>query len=309
MSKTNFTSAGPAAQRGFLNSQYLAPGVNGNVFYVDSVGGSSSGPGWTPEQAYSTIALALAQCVANNGDEIHVMPTHNEGFGDAQLTVNKAGVKIKFLKSGNARGRIDYDHANASIDITADNVVIEGASLLPSVTAVLIGIDVNAGVVGTILRDIVTLSGEDGAGVDEFAKTIDIKAGCTGTTIENCTFTQHASAAGVLSCICLTGASDLVTVRECTFWTAGAGLVAAINGITTLSTRLLVENCRITADNEPGIELLTGTTGLFRNVFIFSDLATIAAATVADGCAHFNVRYVEVGDESDAAVKTASADD
>jgi hypothetical protein len=308
MTKTRFSASTPN-DRALLNSQYLETGTLGNVFYVDSVAGSADGPGWTPINAFNTIALALAQCVANNGDEIHVMPTHNEGLGNAQLTIDKSGVKIIGRKSGTKRARIDFDHANASIDITASNVHIEGLALLPSVTAVLVGIDVNAAVTDTVIRDIMTLPGEDGAGVDEFAKTIDIKAGCDRTLIEGVELTQHASAAGVISCVALTGASDMVKIRNSIMWAAGAGLVAPINGDTTLSTRLLIENCTLIADNEPGVELLTGTTGVIKNVDIFTDLATIAAATVADAMAHFRVRYVEVGNESDAVVKTASVDD
>lgn len=280
----------------------------GKIFFVSSVTGTASG-GYTADSPAATIAQALSLCTANKGDVIYVLPGHNEGFGDAQLTVDKAGVRIVGLGEPADWPRIDFDHANASIDITANGVTIENFQLLPSVTAVLVGIDVTAGVTDTTLRNIRTLPGEDGAGVDEFAKTIDIKAGCSRTTIEDCVFTQHASAAGVLSCICLTGASDMVTIRRVRAWTAGAGLVAPINGDTTLSTRLTIEDCVLVTDAEPGIEVLTGTTGVIRNVDIFGDLATIAAATVADGMAHFRVRYVEVGNESDAVVKTASADD
>lgn len=282
--------------------------ISGSVFFVSSTTGSANG-GHTPDAPAATIAQALALCTANKGDRIYVFPGHNEGFGNAQLTIDKAGVRIIGLGEPANWPRIDFDHANASIDITANGVTIENLRLLPSVTDVLVGIDVNAAVTDTTLRNIVSLPGEDGAGVDEFAKTIDIKAGCTRTLIEDCVFTQHASAAGVLSCICLTGASDLVTIRRVRAWAAGAGLVAPINGDTTLSTRLTIEDCVLVTDAEPGIELLTGTTGVIRNVDIFGDLATIAAATVADGMAHFRVRYVEVGNESDAVVKTASADD
>lgn len=282
--------------------------VAGGIFFVSSVTGSAAG-GYTADAPAATIAQALALCTAGAGDVIYVLPNHNEGFGDAQLTVNKAGVRIVGLGDGTNRPRIDFDHANASIDVTANNVTLENLTLLPSVTAVLVGIDINAGVTNTTLRAIESLPGEDGAGVDEFVVTVDLKAGSTRTTIDNSLFTQHASAAGVNSCVKLSGASDLVTIRNCTMWTAGSGLIAPINGDTTLSTRVLVENCILVADDEPGIEFLTGTTGVFRNVAIFSNLATIAAATVADGVAHFNVRYVEVGNESDAAVKTASADD
>jgi len=295
---------------GSLDIQGSVTGAtHGDNYFVDSVNGSASGDGLSWATALTTIAAALDLCTANNGDVIWVAPGHNEGLGNAQLTLDVAGVKIIGIGEGPARPRIDFDHANASIDITASGVTLENFTLLPSVTAVLVAIDVNAAVTNTTLRKIESLSGEDGAGVDEFAKTVDIKAGCTRTTIENCLFTQHASAAGVLSCVCLTGASDHVTIRNCEMWASGAGLVAPINGDTTLSTRLLVENCTLVADDEPGIEVLTGTTGVFRNVDIFSNLATIAAATVADGCAHFRVRYVELGNESDAVVKTASVDD
>jgi hypothetical protein len=117
-----------------------------------------------------------------------------------------------------------------------------------------------------------------------------------------------------LACIRLTGASDDILIEDPDLECLGAGAVAPINGITTLSTHVHIRGTGqgkaiLTSDNEPGIELLTGTTGVIQSVDIFSDLATIAAATVADGMAHFRVRYVEVGNESDALVKTASVDD
>lgn len=307
--KTQFAQSVPSAQPGFLNSTYHEQGVVGNVFYVSSVTGNASGPGWTPETAFTTIALALAQCVDHNNDKIVVLPSHNEGIGNAQLTWNKAGVWIEGRGRGASVPRIDFDHANASIDITASGMRVSNLQLLPSVTAVLIAIDIATGVTDTVLENIRSLPGEDGAGVDEFAKTIDIKAGCDRTLIRDCDFTQHASAAGVLSNVCLTGASDLVEIRDCRMWAAGAGLVAPINGDTTLSTRLLIENCVLVTDAEPGIEVLTGTTGVIRDVDIFGDLGTIDAATVADGMAHFDVKYCEVGDEAGTLVKTESADD
>lgn len=299
-----------AADMGFLRAkQKFTDSPNaGRVFFVHSGTGSANG-GRSFDSPAATLAQALALCTASKQDRIYILPGHNEGIGDAQITVDKAGVQIVGLGQGADRPRFDFDHANASIDITANSVSIENITLLPSVTAVLVAIDVNAAVTNTRLSQIESLPGEDGAGVDEFAKTIDIKAGCTSTLVENCLFTQHASAAGVISCIALTGASDLVTIRRCYCWTAGAGLVAPINGDTTLSTRLTIEDCVLVTDAEPGIELLTGTTGVIRNCDIFGDLGTIAAATVADGMAHFRVRYVEVGNESDAVVKTASADD
>ena len=282
----------------------------GDTFFVHSgTGTNGAGYGRNPDSPVATIDYAIGLCTANKGDVIYVLPGHNEGLGNAQIAVDVDGISIIGLGRGSAAPRIDFDHANASIDVIADGCTLRNLRLLPSVTAVLIAVDVVAGATDTLLDGLETLPGEDGAGVDEFANTVDIKAGCDRTRVENCTFTQHASAAGVIACVKLTGASDGVVVRNCVAWTAGAGLVAPVNGDTTLSTNLLIENCTLTTDAEPGIELLTGTTGVIRNVDIFSNLATIAAATVADGMAHFRVRYVEVGNESDAVVKTASIDD
>lgn len=306
--KTDF-AGGTQSDRAALNRMYNFPEKIGNVLFVSSTTGSSAGPGWSPNSAYATVAQALAAATANNGDVLYLLPGHNEGIGNAQLTWNKAGVKIIGIGEGPARPRFDFDHANASIDITASGMTVQGIDLLPSVTAVAIGIDVNAAVTDTKLIDVRALQGEDGAGVDEFVLTVDVKAGCDRTKFVDCRLDQHASAAGQVAHVKLTGASDGVTIRDCWMRVAGAAAVACINGDTTLSTNILVENCVLTADDEPGIELLTGTTGVFRNVDIFSNLATIAAATVADGVAHFRVRYVELGNESDAVVKTASVDD
>jgi len=281
----------------------------GNRYWVHSSGGTGSQYGHTPSAPLSTLAAAVALCEANNGDRIYVMEGHNEGKGDAQWDLNVAGIEIIGLGRGSSAPRFDFDHANASINVKANGIKIHNIRLLPSVTAVLIAIDIEAGVTDTLLSQIESLPGEDGAGVDEFAKTIDIKAGCSRTHIDGCTFSQHASAAGVLSCVCLTGASDQVKITNCVMWAAGAGLVAPINGDTTLSTRLLIDNCILVTDAEPGIEVLTGTTGVIRNTQIMGDLGTIDASTVADGMGHFDVKYVEVGNEAGTLVKTESVDD
>jgi hypothetical protein len=281
----------------------------GAIFFVSSGSGSSTYDGSTPDTALATVAQALSLCTASAGDTIYLMPGHNEGIGNAQLTWNVAGVRIIGLGQGSTVPRIDFDHANASIDITANGVLVRNIRLLPSVTAVLVGIDVNAGATDVILEDVEVLPGEDGAGVDEMATAIDIKAGCTRTTIRRFKHRQHASAAGVIAPIKLTGASDDVLIADCDIVAAGAGLVAPINGDTTLSTNVRVLRCVLQTDAEPGVELLTGTTGIIADCSIFGDLATVAAAIVADGCAAFRNEYIEVAPERGVLIGTASAND
>ena len=173
----------------------------------------------------------------------------------------------------------------------------------------MIGIDIEAAVTDTKIIDCEFLPGEDGAGADEFVIGIDIGVGCTRTCIDGLRYIDHASSGGTEAAISITGASDDVTIKNCHLNVIGAACLAPISGITTLSTRVLIENCTLTSDAEPCIELLTGTTGIIRNCCLFTDLGTIDAACVADGCAHFNVLYAEDGDSAGTLVKTESVDD
>ena len=283
--------------------------LTGDTYYVDSGSGKSAALGTASDSPLATLAQALAKCTANNGDVIFLMPGHNEGIGNAQIDINVAGVTIIGLGHGSSRPRFDFDHANASINVQSSNCVVKNITLLPSVTDVLIGIDVEAAVTDTLLENIEALPGEEGDGTDDFALVVDIKAGCTRTTVRGLKVRQHASAVGYLAGVRLTGASDDCLIEDCDIWITGTGVVAPINGLTTASTKLTIRNCRLTSDAEPGVELVTASTGVIENCLIFSDLATIDAATVADGLAHWDVKYVEVGNEAGTLVKTESADD
>lgn len=280
-------------------------------FYVSSGLGSDTGSfdGLSFEKPLETTKEAFTRTTANRGDQIILMPGHNENIGSTPLDWNVAGVSVLGLGVGEARPRFDYDNAAASINIAANSILVDNITLLPSVTAVLVGIDVETLSLGTVLQNIEVLPGEDGGGVDEFALGIDIKVGCTRTVIRRLKVRQDAAAAGVLAAIRLSGASDDIIIEGCDIDVRGAGAQGCIEGITTLSTRLTISDCRLSSDNEPGIILLGATTGIIQDVDIFSDLATIDAATVATGMAHFRVSYVEVGNESGAVVKTASVDD
>src|SRR5688572_21131017 len=100
--KADFPNGG-ANDRAILNKFYEAGKPLGNVIYVDSVNGSSGGPGFSPDAAYATLAQALAAVTANTDSVVFLLPSHNEGIGDAQITVNKAGVKIIGIGEGPAR--------------------------------------------------------------------------------------------------------------------------------------------------------------------------------------------------------------
>lgn len=281
----------------------------GSRFYVNSVAGSDNFEG-SKNAPLATINAAIAKCTANRGDLIIVAPGHVEDLGSTDtIDFDIAGVTCIGQGNGPDRPRIDFNHANGAIDIGANGVTLRNFTLRPSVATVSVGIDVEAAVTDTLLKDIEFLPGEAADGTDEFVVGIDIKAGCTRTYIHGIRYAHHASCNGSNSAVKLTGASDLCEIKDFVIHIVGAGAIAGINGDTTLSTRLLIENGVIFTDAEPGIELLTGTTGVIRDVEIFSNLATIDACTIADGMAHFDVEYCEVGNEAGTIVKTPSLDD
>lgn len=294
---------------GLFAVEDMAHSTGARVFVHSTDGTDAAGYGNGPEKPVATIDYAVSLCTANENDIIYAMPGHNESLADAQIDLDIAGISVIGLGNGPDRPRIDFDHANASVNVAASGIYIENLTFLPSVADVLVGVDVEAAVTDTTIKNCEFLPGEAGDGTDEFVLGIDIKAGCTRTLIDGVLYAQDAAAASPQAAIILTGASDLVTIKNCDLNVIGAGANACIEGITTASTRILIDNCTLTSDAEPGIELLTATTGIIRNTCIFSDLGTIDAATVADACAHFNVLYVEVGNEAGTMVKTASVDD
>lgn len=286
----------------------------GSIFWVDSATGSNAaGYGSSPDAPVATIDYAVGLCTASKGDIIYVMPGHNEGLGNAQIAVDVIGVSIIGLGKGSLRPRIDFDHANASIDVSAVGCTLKNLVLLPSVTDVLVGIDVMAAATDVLIEDVEALPGEDGAGVDDFAVVVDIKAGCSRTTVRRLKVLSHASAAGYIAGVKLTGASDDVLIEDCYINIVGVGVVAPINADTTLSTNLRVNKCLLVTDAEPGIEVITLTTGVVRDCDIYSNLASLAAAIAGNGGAHslalFRNLNCEVATETGGVIGTASVDD
>lgn len=283
----------------------------GNIWWVDSTNTAASdavGYGRNPDAPLATLSYAV-ETACSAGDTIYVMPGHNEGIADAQIDIAAAGLRIIGLGTGGLRPRIDFDHANASINVGAANVEIRNLRLLPSITDVLIAIDVEAASTGVLIADVEALPGEDGAGVDDFAAVVEFKAGCDGGRVDGLKVRQHASAVGYIAGVRLKGASDDIEICNCDIAIIGAGVVAPINGDTTLSTNVRIHDNLLVSDAEPGIELLTGTTGVVANNYIATDLAAIALSIVADTVYMFQNYYCEVVTETGVVIGTASADD
>lgn len=112
----------------------------GNIFYVDSTNtnkSSGAGVGYSPDQPFDTVKNALAQCTANQGDSIFIMPGHAETIiSAAQLAINVAGVRIYGLGKGAKRPTFTFSTATtATITITAADVYVENLLLVNAIDA------------------------------------------------------------------------------------------------------------------------------------------------------------------------------
>ena len=110
------------------------PNAQGQVFYVNNStslvgtgqkGGSDNNRG-TYNAPFSTLSKALTACTAGNQDIIFLGPGHAETISTATaLNINKAGVTIIGIGTGDARPTITLSTANtATITVSAANVTI-----------------------------------------------------------------------------------------------------------------------------------------------------------------------------------------
>ncbi len=103
----------------------VAKAALANISEIKAIFGTAY-PDGTP-LVYTTIALAVAQCVAARGDLILVAPGHTESIAsNTALTMSISGVTVVGLGRGSQRAVITLDTANtATINVTAAGVVFK----------------------------------------------------------------------------------------------------------------------------------------------------------------------------------------
>lgn len=116
----------------------------GNVFWVDSSGGSDGNKG-TFDRPFSTIDYAIGRCTASNGDIIMVKAGHAETT-TAAIALDVAGVAIVGLGVGRNRPAItaNFSSAGDTISVSAANCALYNLRLVASSASQNAQIDVSA---------------------------------------------------------------------------------------------------------------------------------------------------------------------
>ena len=271
----------------------------GRIWWVGSnVTGATDATthGQQPNAPFATIDYAIARCTADRGDTIYVLPKHVEDLAAATIDFDRAGITCIGLGTGAARPRIDFNHVDASVDIGAHNVTLRNITFQATVSAVKIGVDVEAGKTNFTMEDCEFMVGET-VGTDEFIICVDLKSANNDSVIRKNLFYTAINDAHCTAAVLLTAAAKRIIVKGNHFY--GNWSTAAIDDGAAI-TEVLIENNTIKVkDGEPGIEFHANTTGIIRDNVIESTGINPDVAIVAANCSWFNNRCVTADGKAD----------
>lgn len=157
--------------------------ATGSVIWVDSVAGNNSYAG-TEAQPLATLAQAITNATANNGDLILIKSGHSETLTSA-ITVSKAGMKIFGLGDGSDAPHFTCNAAIDCITVTANNVELNNLYFPVGTTAI------NTARINVDAANVKIKSCTFMCGLYD-ASSITLTANALYAEIESCTFTVSA---------------------------------------------------------------------------------------------------------------------
>lgn len=272
--KTHFPTV---AGQQWAGSGYSSPfAVTGNAIFTDSVNGTATGPGFSPETATATMIQGQAACTASNGDIVHVAPGHVETItGAAGMTFSTAGVRYQGLGVGRNRPTITFSTAtNAQMIVSGANITFSNfVFALNGFNAIVAAISVTGADVAF----------EDCEFILDNGTTISVVLGiltaatATRFRVERCRFLGTAAATNaVTACIQHEVGVDYV-IKDCYF--AGKMTQAILNATTIL--RGLIDNNRfVIGTGTVAITMAAASTPLISNnrINVASGTAPIVSA-------------------------------
>ena len=210
--------------------------------HTDATDEDDTEHGHSFEKPLATIDFAIGLCTAGEQSIIIAAPGHNDSLANAQIDFDVLGVHLIGVGEGSLKPRIDFDHANSSIDIGANNVSIQNIDLLPAINSVLIGVHVETDVTNFKMKDVRFLIGEDGSGVDEFIKAVEMTSGNDDCVFEDVIILAHASSTEATHGIHVAAAADRTIWRNVIIDGpyATGGIVEAAAGV-----NLIVGDCAV----------------------------------------------------------------
>jgi hypothetical protein len=211
---------------------------------------------------YTTIAGALASCVANRGDIVFVAPGHTEtvtGADGIAFTTTAAGVTIIGLGNGTIRPTITYTTAvGASVDIDQANVTVKNIIFTCGIDNQTAMVNVTGAYVTFDGCEFNTNSGTAGAAIG-----ILTAATATGLKVVNCRFLGPATNSGTTTTAQIDHEVGVDYVIENNYFT-GKCTQNITNG-TAVLRGLIRNNTFVTATGTKSINMHASSTPMIVN--------------------------------------------
>lgn len=248
----------------------------GKVFWVSSVEGSDGNPG-THVRPFATLNKAVSFCRASKGDIIMLMPGHAENVtGATSQVIDKAGVQVIGLGSGDLRPTFTYTAAAGSFEIDAANVLIQNVKFLAGVE-VTVGVNVDAS--GVTLRG---CEWDWDADSDAFTIGVDVDA-VHHVTIESCTFIGDTADTdtGDLSAIRIDAANHVKIVGNYIFGQFPNACISNDSDAAACLDLMIAHNTAYNADSDSGIGNVIDLHNACTGVIAYNNLGGLASDSVA----------------------------
>lgn len=158
--------------------------TTGDIYWLDSASGNDANAGTNRTAPLATLAQAITNATANNGDIIVIEEGHAETLSGA-VTVDKAGVRIMGLGAGTTKPAFTVAAAVDGISITAARVEIHNVRFSVGTTATNTS-RINVGAAGCRIVDCDFLCGQYDL------ESITVPDAGDDLEVNGCTFTVSA---------------------------------------------------------------------------------------------------------------------
>lgn len=243
----------------------------GNRFFVDSgssTGGTTSGFGQTPDAPFSTLDSAIANCTADNGDLVYVMPGHAENLTTInQVDLDVAGVSVIGLGHGASAPTFSTTAAAGAISVGAASVSIKNLRFVANfATGTTAAIQLEAA------ADNCTIDGcvfRDTSAANEFKIHINVATAVDDLTIKNCNFITLAGS--MTSSVFFVGTTSNLRIQN-NFWhvDCSASVLDHLADVPTACA--IIENDMVNIDTGAGLVISLKSDGVATGYIAYNRL-------------------------------------
>lgn len=249
----------------------------GNVFFVDSVHGSASNDGSSPDFALAGLAAAIALCTAGAEDVVYLMPGHVEVVAAATaLAFSKAGVRVIGLGTRQNRPIIQLAGTDSTIAMSAANVVLRNVVIMVTIDEVVSCFNVTA---ANVILDAVDFVETAAKQLIQFLKTSALG---TDLVIQNCRHHQATAPAANSLWIQLIGADRAQILRNIIqITTTNSASSSVLESDTTAPVNIYLEGNRFVQLGGASVipvKLVAGTSGYAHDNLVASPKTAIAGS-------------------------------